>query len=89
MQLITHTRDPCRFSAGLGRRVTLLIGDMALQHDLGALRALSAAPHPVTVVVVNNGGGGKNAPPPLLPDLLVHFFSLGSSLFCLHEKDAF
>jgi len=53
------------YAAGLGKPVTLLVGDMACLHDLNALHALSAAPSsatappmPLTVVLVNNGGGG-------------------------------
>lgn len=42
---------------GLGTRATLLIGDLALLHDLNGL-ALLRAGSPVTVVVVNNDGGG-------------------------------
>lgn len=37
---------------------TLLIGDLALLHDLGTLAALGAAALPLAVVVLNNGGGG-------------------------------
>jgi len=53
------------YATGLGKPVTLLVGDMACLHDLNALHALSAAPAsasapamPLTVVLVNNGGGG-------------------------------
>ncbi|MEL6614219.1 MAG: 2-succinyl-5-enolpyruvyl-6-hydroxy-3-cyclohexene-1-carboxylic-acid synthase [Bacteroidota bacterium] len=42
---------------GLGTRATLLIGDLALLHDLNALALLRSGP-PVTVVAVNNDGGG-------------------------------
>ena len=38
------------------RPVTLLLGDLALLHDLNALALLRE--RPVTVVVLNNGGGG-------------------------------
>ncbi|MDA1196325.1 MAG: 2-succinyl-5-enolpyruvyl-6-hydroxy-3-cyclohexene-1-carboxylic-acid synthase, partial [Planctomycetota bacterium] len=40
--------DPC----------TLLIGDLALLHDLNALMHIAAMDLPLTVVVLNNGGGG-------------------------------
>ncbi|MEP0547702.1 MAG: 2-succinyl-5-enolpyruvyl-6-hydroxy-3-cyclohexene-1-carboxylic-acid synthase [Rhodothermales bacterium] len=44
---------------GLGTPVTLLIGDLALLHDLNSLALLrDPAQPPVTVVVVNNDGGG-------------------------------
>ncbi len=43
-------------SRGLGAPVTLLIGDLALLHDLNALALLRDVP--VTLVVINNDGGG-------------------------------
>ena len=45
------------FARGLEAPVTLLIGDLALLHDLNSLALLQDGP-PVTVVVVNNDGGG-------------------------------
>lgn len=47
-------------------QVTLLIGDLALLHDVGSLHAcvraaadqLGVLVPPITIVVVNNGGGG-------------------------------
>ncbi len=44
------------FARGSGRPVTLLIGDLALLHDLNSLPMLRGLP--VTVVVLNNDGGG-------------------------------
>jgi 2-succinyl-5-enolpyruvyl-6-hydroxy-3-cyclohexene-1-carboxylate synthase len=44
------------FSRGLGRSVTLLIGDLALLHDLNSLAMLRDL-H-VVVIVLNNDGGG-------------------------------
>jgi len=38
--------------------VVLLIGDVALVHDLGGLAALARARRPLTIVLVDNGGGG-------------------------------
>lgn len=43
------------FARGSGRPVTLLIGDLALLHDLNSLALLRGLP--VTVVVLNNDGG--------------------------------
>ena len=48
----------CGFAAGLQKRVTLLIGDLALLHDLNSLAMLKNAPRPLVVVVLNNDGGG-------------------------------
>jgi 2-succinyl-5-enolpyruvyl-6-hydroxy-3-cyclohexene-1-carboxylate synthase len=44
------------FARGLGRPVTLLVGDLALLHDLNSLAMLRDV-H-VVVVVLNNDGGG-------------------------------
>lgn len=42
---------------GSGKPWTLVIGDVALLHDLNSLIALAQSPVQVTVVVVNNSGG--------------------------------
>ncbi|AEN72517.1 2-succinyl-5-enolpyruvyl-6-hydroxy-3-cyclohexene-1-carboxylate synthase [Rhodothermus marinus SG0.5JP17-172] len=44
------------FALGLARPVTLLIGDLALLHDLNSLALLRE--RPVVVVALNNDGGG-------------------------------
>ena len=44
-------------AAASGRPTTLLIGDVSLAHDIGALGLLRDLPAPLTVVVLNNGGG--------------------------------
>ncbi len=46
------------FAVGLQKPVTLLIGDLALMHDLNALGLLQRIGQPVVVVLVNNRGGG-------------------------------
>ncbi len=46
------------FASGLLARVTLLIGDLALLHDLNSLSLAATSDHPLTIVVVNNHGGG-------------------------------
>ncbi len=46
------------FARGLGGPVTLLIGDLALLHDLNSLALAAASTHPLKIVVVNNHGGG-------------------------------
>ena len=46
------------FSRGLGRPVALVIGDLALLHDLNSLAMLRESPHPLVIVAVNNDGGG-------------------------------
>jgi 2-succinyl-5-enolpyruvyl-6-hydroxy-3-cyclohexene-1-carboxylate synthase len=44
--------------AASGRPTTVLLGDLALLHDLGGLAYVRGAPRPLHVVVVNNDGGG-------------------------------
>jgi 2-succinyl-5-enolpyruvyl-6-hydroxy-3-cyclohexene-1-carboxylate synthase len=46
------------FSVGCGRPVTVLVGDLAMLHDLGSLDLVRRAAQPLTVVVLNNDGGG-------------------------------
>ncbi len=41
-----------------GRPTTIVLGDLALVHDIGGLSALRDAPVPIRVVVIDNGGGG-------------------------------
>ena len=45
-------------AAVTGARVTVLLGDLALLHDLGGLVAAARLQLPLTVVCVNNDGGG-------------------------------
>jgi 2-succinyl-5-enolpyruvyl-6-hydroxy-3-cyclohexene-1-carboxylate synthase len=46
------------FARGLRQPATLVIGDLALLHDLNSLMLLRRVESPVTVVVLNNRGGG-------------------------------
>ena len=46
------------YAIGLQKPVTLLIGDLALLHDLNALLAVARCEQPLSVVVINNRGGG-------------------------------
>lgn len=46
------------FAAGLERRATLLIGDIAFLHDLNALSLPGSLKHPMRIVLLNNNGGG-------------------------------
>lgn len=46
------------FADGSGRRTVLLIGDLALLHDLNSLSLLNKNSQPVTVIMLNNNGGG-------------------------------
>ena len=46
------------FAAGLNRPTTLLIGDLAVLHDINSLALIKKIEVPVTIVLVNNDGGG-------------------------------
>ena len=46
------------FAQGLGKPVTLLIGDLSFLHDLNSLTLLRTLEHPLHIVVINNNGGG-------------------------------
>lgn len=46
------------FAEGLRQPVTLVIGDLALLHDLNSLSLVRTSPYPVIIVAVNNDGGG-------------------------------
>ncbi|MBT8401240.1 MAG: 2-succinyl-5-enolpyruvyl-6-hydroxy-3-cyclohexene-1-carboxylic-acid synthase [Rhodothermia bacterium] len=46
------------FATARGRPLTLLIGDLALLHDLNSLDLVRRSTRPITIVVVNNDGGG-------------------------------
>ncbi len=46
------------YAQGLGKPVTLMVGDLAALYDLNSLAMLRDADVPVIAVVLNNGGGG-------------------------------
>jgi 2-succinyl-5-enolpyruvyl-6-hydroxy-3-cyclohexene-1-carboxylate synthase len=48
----------CGFALGRGTPVTIVVGDVALLHDLNSLGLIAKAGVPVVVVVINNDGGG-------------------------------
>jgi 2-succinyl-5-enolpyruvyl-6-hydroxy-3-cyclohexene-1-carboxylate synthase len=48
----------CGFAAGHKQSVTLLIGDLALLHDLNSLPLATQSRYPIIIVVINNDGGG-------------------------------
>ena len=45
-------------AAGSGEPTWVVLGDLALAHDLGGLASVAAAEQPLRIVVVDNGGGG-------------------------------
>jgi 2-succinyl-5-enolpyruvyl-6-hydroxy-3-cyclohexene-1-carboxylate synthase len=46
------------YASGLQQPVTILIGDLALLHDLNSLMLVQSISQPVIIVVLNNQGGG-------------------------------
>jgi len=46
------------FATGSCTPVTVLIGDLALLHDLNSLQLIKASEQPIIIIVVNNDGGG-------------------------------
>ncbi len=46
------------FAAGADLPGTLLLGDLALLHDVNSLALLANSPQPIVTVVINNDGGG-------------------------------
>jgi 2-succinyl-5-enolpyruvyl-6-hydroxy-3-cyclohexene-1-carboxylate synthase len=46
------------FSSGLNKPVTVVLGDLALIHDMNSLLLVDGSENPITLVVINNGGGG-------------------------------
>ena len=45
------------FANGLNRPVTVVIGDMAMLHDLNSLSLIKQLTQPITIVILNNNGG--------------------------------
>lgn len=48
----------CGFAAGHARPTTLLIGDLALLHDMNSLVLAANNAQPLVIVAINNSGGG-------------------------------
>ncbi len=45
------------FALGAKKRGTLLIGDLAFQHDINSLALLKKSEYPIVIVLLNNNGG--------------------------------
>lgn len=48
----------CGMASASGRPSWLILGDLALAHDLGGLAAVAELRSPLRIVVIDNGGGG-------------------------------
>ncbi len=46
------------FARGVGQPTTLVIGDVALVHDLNSLLLVAKNPVPLVIIAINNAGGG-------------------------------
>ena len=65
------------FAVGLGKPVTLLIGDLAFLHDLNSLSLLNRLQQPLTIVLLNNHGSGIFSFLPIagFPDVFEKYFA--------------
>ncbi len=92
------------FAEGLGAPTTLLIGDLALLHDINALGCLQYLEQPLTIVVCNNGGGSIFSFLPIArhEDIFSPYFDtphdlnfegaasmFGMRYFRVHDRDGF
>ncbi len=46
------------YGEGVGKRITLLIGDLAFLHDMNSLALLDKITQPMVIIILNNDGGG-------------------------------
>jgi 2-succinyl-5-enolpyruvyl-6-hydroxy-3-cyclohexene-1-carboxylate synthase len=79
------------YAEGLGQPVTLIIGDLALLHDLNSLAILKEAQVSVIIVVLNNSGGGIFGHLPIrnYPELLDKYFIARHDWRCEHAAGMF
>ena len=79
------------FARGLGRRVTLMIGDVAFLHDLNSLRLLRTLDTPLVIVVLNNDGGGIFSFLPIagFSDVFEHYFGAPHGMTFEHAAALF
>lgn len=70
------------FSVGLAKPVFLVIGDVALFHDLNALYYLKQSPLPIVVLLINNKGCGIFSFLPInsQPDICQSYFNVPNNL---------
>ena len=70
------------FTAGLKKPVTVILGDLALLHDLNSLSILHTLKVPFLIIVINNHGGGifSFLPVANFPDLFEEYFAAAHSM---------
>lgn len=66
----------CGFARGKGRLVTVVLGDLAMLHDLNSLMMVKTLNEPLIIVVINNRGGGIFSFLPVadFPDVFENYF---------------
>jgi len=79
------------FAQGTGKPLMLLIGDLALLHDLSSLQLIKTLNQPAKVVVINNHGGGIFHFLPVAKHTAIFepFFGTPHSLNFEHAADMF
>jgi len=79
------------YALGLGRPVTLIIGDLAFLHDLNSLSLVKGVPQPIRIVVINNNGGGIFSFLPIarFPEVFEPFFGTPHGLEFAHAAHLF
>jgi 2-succinyl-5-enolpyruvyl-6-hydroxy-3-cyclohexene-1-carboxylate synthase len=70
------------FAVGLNKPVTLVLGDLALLHDLNSLGLVMRCPVPLVIIVINNNGGGIFSMLPIadFPDVFETYFATPTHL---------
>lgn len=79
------------FARGLGKCVTLVIGDQAFLHDLNSLGLCRSLDHPFVIVVLNNDGGGIFSFLPIarFPDVFEPYFGASHGMTFEHAAALF
>jgi 2-succinyl-5-enolpyruvyl-6-hydroxy-3-cyclohexene-1-carboxylate synthase len=79
------------YGRGLEKRVTLLIGDLAMLHDLNSLSLVQSSRYPLTIVLVNNKGGGifSFLPVSSFKNVFDHYFATAHHFQFKHVADMF
>ena len=79
------------FARGLGRTVTLIVGDLAFLHDLNSLRLVQDLSAPLVIVVLNNDGGGVFSFLPIAgePDVFERYFATPHGMTFEHAAAMF
>ncbi len=62
----------CGYAESSNERLTLILGDLALLHDMGGLNILNEIKSPICIIVVNNNGGGIFSLLPVLNEEKLH-----------------